>query len=55
MANLDCPDMIKEYEDSLKKKKDDKKRKHPDNDNDVPLKKKIEVSLFLIICTFFFY
>lgn len=39
--NLDCPDIIKEFEESLKKK-EEKKRKHPENDSDVPTKKKIE-------------
>lgn len=44
-GNLDCPDMIKEFEDNLKKKKEggvDKKRKPSDNDSDPPAKKKVE-------------
>ena len=36
-ANLDCPDIIKKYEDDAKSKKDDKKRKR---ESDAGTKKK---------------
>jgi chromobox protein 1 len=39
--NLDCPDLIAEFEDSLKKKKDAKKRKQAEDDGLSKKKKKV--------------
>jgi hypothetical protein len=42
--NLDCPDLIQEFEDKLKKEKDDKKKKKKDAAEDEPSKKKKKVA-----------
>lgn len=52
LENLDCPEMIKEFEDNYKKKKEnEKKRKMNGEDgvaDEVPAKKKAEVSFLFI-------
>lgn len=41
--NLDCPDLIADYEDKLKKKKEEKKRKSQGGDEEGSSKRKKKV------------
>lgn len=41
--NLDCPDLIQEFEDKMKKEKEDKKKKKKDTTDEEPAKKKKKV------------